>query len=334
METQDRSAPRVSAPFRSGKKSAFVDLRAPHPDEGTVEMFVSPRLAGHWIEHSSFEKQRRLRKHHVESIVNLIEADEWVTGVGRIVFCHVSDSGILHNIDGQHTLHAIVKAGKGVRIDVRSFEAPNEEKRARLFSRFNIGARRSDRDNIGAFGLEDEFDLTKTTLGHVGTAVKFIAAEFDRAAIRNRKGIDSRMNKVKLIEHVREWAPAAEVIKPAFEGVPHETMRSLGIYTQQNFAVVLATARYCPELAREFWEGVVWMVNVGKEDPRRALHQKLRKYTTARGSNSQHRASAEKMSRWCAAAWNKYYDQEQCRLLVVRDEKATMHLKGTPFTND
>ena len=79
------------------------------PDQVTAACeYISPQKAAAWLE-QNLDHQRRLKVNLIERIAADIEADQYLLNGASICF---DTTGAL--IDGQHRLHAICKAGRGV----------------------------------------------------------------------------------------------------------------------------------------------------------------------------------------------------------------------------
>lgn len=250
--------------------SALVELGLPKPGD-THTQKVAPADATRWLEKCNYERQRTRSKNHVERIVGLMEEDDWDPSIGQIAFVLSEESGQVYNIDGQHTLVAIQEFGRPVRMDVRTFVRETEEDVAILFSRFNVGKRRTAKDNISAFRLDHQFDLSQTKIGKIASAVKFIEAGFRPPA--PGLGGQYQMDKYGLMLATRDWAGAGEQFFPLVDGASADLTGKLR--WRSVLSVALATTRHCPEKAKPFWRQVAWADKIGRYDPRRQLHDWL-----------------------------------------------------------
>jgi len=305
----------------------FRDLGMPESGK-TETMEVTPELAEMWSDAADFSLQRNMSRRHMKRIVEQIETGQWDPSIGQIAFVFSAEDSTVYNIDGQHTLEAIKKYGNPVTMDVRTYRRENTEGVSILFSRFNNGKRRSAADNISSFRLQDEFDLSKTKLGKIASAVKFIEAGFKPPA--PGRGGTYKMDKYGLMLAVRDWAAAGEVFFPLVDGCS----MSDSLRLRSVLSVALATCRHAPTKAKRFWYQVAWVDQISRIDPRKTLHDYVLSHNV-RGRDVSNLVSEQKMARACSRAWIHFWedgDDASLKQLKVMDEEASIHLPGTPCT--
>jgi len=83
----------------------------PKPCVKTTTEFITPKKAQHYL--SLFDQNRPLKSRYVEFLAEEILADRWEVTNNGLGF---DKKG--RGIDGQHRLHAIIKAGKGIWINI------------------------------------------------------------------------------------------------------------------------------------------------------------------------------------------------------------------------
>jgi len=317
----------MQAEDKSFTYQLLVDvLPAPGQTETTI---ITPRMATDMIEAADFQVQRKLRRNHVRAIKNRIQEGEWRSGIQPIAFCISKPEKRVYNVNGQHTLHAIAEAGNQIKMDLRSFMVDGREGAAKIFSFYDRQRKRSARDNIQAFGLDEESGLSQTKLGHISSAVKFIRGEFKRP---DAEGL-------KMEEHVhdvRKWMWYGKKYYETTADVYREVKDCL--HRSPVLAVGLVTFRYAPKVAERFWYQVAWCDRIGRFDPRRTLQDWLLRYNLAGGSETEGRQiSKAKMARGVERAWNHYYeDGEDATLKVIQagNNNRDLRLKGTPWDNE
>jgi hypothetical protein len=290
---------------------------------------ITPRMAEQLLEASNFGVQRKVRRSHVLDIKERMQSGEWTSGVQPIAFVFATKEREVYNINGQHTLRAISEIDFSVRMDIRTFKERDREGAAELFSFFDRQRKRSSTDNIQAFGLDEEFGLSQTRLGHISAAVNFI-----RGDLKN-----TTTPSLKMAEHVqdvRSWAPHGKSYYEATAEVPRDIRGAL--HRSPVLAVGLVTFRYQPKMASSFWYQVAWSDRIALNDPRRTLQDWLLRYNLTGGNSTQgHQISKAKMARGVERAWNYYFESgDEARLKVIQagNKRRDLRLKGTPWDPD
>jgi len=316
----------------------------PSPSDGTVTMEVTPGLARAWLEDGDFTRQRSLKQRLVSLLATQMSDGKWTPGVGKIAW-GITPDGTAYSIDGQHTLHAIVESETSVEMDVRSYACSDTEEVAAIFSRINVGGRRTDADNISAFRLQDSIDAPKGFIGSAAAAIKFIISGFKRPSV-GREGYKYRMDKQGLVEELRKWAAPIEAAYVAFDGAPGHMSSKLT--RMCVLSVTLATLKSPDKQtrmkARLFWQDVAQAAK-GIMHPSRILNDRIDRYGL--GRQSKLKESPEKQARACAVAWNHYMEKKvafghiaqtkgknEHLAIYVTDASAPVQLAGTPFHPD
>jgi disulfide oxidoreductase YuzD len=115
--------------------------------KGDYHKRLTTNKAESLVEYIDPDIQRKLRQHHVEKLAEIIRQDRFLTG--HVVLVHNGKNTYVAN--GQHTLHAIVRADKPIRCLVEEYEADNENDVAVVFNCFDTdGMSRSMRDSAKA----------------------------------------------------------------------------------------------------------------------------------------------------------------------------------------
>lgn len=132
---------------------------------------ITPEEAKSMLETMKYLHQRPLRPAKVRTY-----ADEMRSGA----FCELTQIYIAiyrgrHVIlDGQHRLNAVVISDVPVLFSIVEKDVESEEEMARIYSKIDIGTRRTPADIYGAYDLGKEFDLTPTAVRRLGSTVNFM----------------------------------------------------------------------------------------------------------------------------------------------------------------
>jgi hypothetical protein len=298
------------------------------PSIGKTEtMHHTPSQAQTLIEKTDFGAQRRLRKKRVEGLLDQMQTGKWSSGANPgIRFILNEENGVIYNIDGQHTLHAISRYESPVEVDTRYDVVSNREEVAIEYSKHDRQLTRSSKDNIQAFGLDEEFPLSMTDLSSVSAAVSFI-----RGDLRTNNHIPLNMHEHVL--DVREWAPYMSEYKDCYDGCPGDFREKM--LRMPVAACALVTLRYQPEVAKKFWYGVAWSEG-GFYDPRRRLRRYLEKYNLRGGGDTVGpQIGRAKMARAIERAWVYYFEgRGELKVIQAGNDSRPVRFVGTPFHPD
>jgi len=109
----------------------------------------------------------------------------------------------------------------------------------------------------------------------------------------------------------RPWYPYAErFFALTTDAVPQV---KTALHRQPVVAVALMTLMYQPERAEQFWQGLAMDDGLSRNDPRKALLEKLRSQEGAHSVPAQLHA--------VAAGWNAFYEGRKLKAIQVRMDK-------------
>lgn len=273
---------------------------------------MTPEMASDWLEKMRFPGQRRVREAHVTFL-----AEEMQKGNFRLSSLDIRTlNGADFLVNGQHRLHAVVRADMTVpMVVIRKFVHEFEEV-AQDYAAFDRGLIRSHIDGMMAYGLDAETGLTASQIQKVGAAVPIIRAGFQSHHMVRGKSTQDR------VEMVREWAPIAMM---AFATIGDSNMaRIRKIYNAAAFAVALTTFRFQPERAEAFWTRMVMNDGLRQGDPELALIDYIVESRIGAIANT-------KLARAVAVCWNAGFEHRVLKLIKVHDPIAPIKILGTPF---
>lgn len=247
---------------------------------------------------------------HVEYLAKEMKADRFAT----VAIYLVHHNGRAFLTDGQHRLHAIIKSGKTLLFVVVHIFVTREEDVANDYIRRDCGASRTLLDSYSALNLPEMCQLTKTQIGKLGAAVVVLMTGFTPACESVREpGLKSRDNRRIAI---LDWAQEARAFYAAIAGTAHPELFDRSAV----LAVALATFRYCPDRAREFWGAAAADDGLGKDEPAKVLLNYLIK-TATRDEKKYVYARA------VANTWNWFQKGERHKYTKVTDEQINRPIK-------
>src|SRR6185312_14730081 len=127
----------VEAPIIASRPSLIKPSgRGPKPlAEMIVDgiLTITPELAHRIIQTGKFDRQRPVRGKHVDALAAQMRNHEWTAGT-QIHFGRTPD-GELHLVNGQHRMHAVVKADSPIRFQILVTNVESQPALIRLYRR-------------------------------------------------------------------------------------------------------------------------------------------------------------------------------------------------------
>lgn len=307
----------LTSAMRNGhaEDAMVTDLRPTTVTSDSLDIIdVTPDLAREWLEQMRFPNQRPVRERHVQFLAREIENARF-----RLSSIDIrSFDGQDYLVNGQHRLHAVIRADATVPMVVVRRSASGLEEVARDYAAFDRGMVRSHVDGLMGYGLADETGMTTKQLSKVSAASPLILGCFQPGQVMGRAGISTQ----ERAEFVRAWAPFALLACATIGESNIARVRKL--YTAPIFAAALVTFRYAPDRAEAFWGRVAENDGLRNGDP----EQSLIDFVVTRPAYS---GQQTYLSRAVAACWNAAYQGRTLRQVKVMDPSAPLRLLGTPF---
>lgn len=117
----------------------------------THQVMFTPIKAGSDLASHNYIGQRSIRKQHVNYLAHEILEGRFRPGTA-IAFCRTPE-GKQHLVNGQHTLSAIVRAGRNIVLTVEQYFCKNMQEVAAIFATYDRQRTRSPSDIYSAYGL-------------------------------------------------------------------------------------------------------------------------------------------------------------------------------------
>lgn len=279
---------------------------------------VTPEMAGDWLQHNIFARQRAMRPRHRDALVQEIHAGRFIQGT-QIHFVRFRNERLL--VNGQHTLAAIEKSGHPVTLTVLVSDAETMDEVAELYSRHDNHLSRSILDAIKARDLHNQIGMSLKQAMHVAAALRFIQGGF-------RRSYGSTCQEDVLAE-IRDWEEEGNAFFETIQGGGNE---SLLLAKAPVLSVALVTFRHQEAKAREFWRQVALDDGLRMNDPRKILHEfieltRVKQGPFIRGGNV---VTPAYVARATAVAWNAFFSGNALTRIHVPDPDREIILKGTP----
>lgn len=306
-----------SSPPGGGKPPSRATSASIHLREGRLT--ITPDDANHIVTTMNYTGQRNVNNGRVELFADAMKHGDWADGM-QINFARLDGRLIL--VNGQHRLHAVVRANISLEFVITIHECETEDEVGKLYYRFdkNLGIR-TMADAIRSTGAASKHDMCSDRDAYcVTAAVKVIAANF-RALAGNDKA-RYLANPDRLFAAANPWWDEGRTYLSLVNAADGKLKKRL--MRQGVMAVGMMTVANQLDCARTFWQGVAEDDGLSKRDPRHALVRYLREELNSFDNRLVHQM------RGAAACWNAFYENRD--LLLVRiDVDKQLVIKGTPI---
>lgn len=279
---------------------------------------ITPEIAQELIDKAPFAGQRPRRAAKVAEYAEQIRIGKFIPSTIKAV---ILPDGTRSVLDGQHRLHAVLAAGKSIWVDFMIHEAPLETARD-YYARTDINIIRNHGDRLHSYGVGEALGLTAEQLRSASSAVKVILDGFVAASLGkgNLWGQDVDMVRDQIFHWEME-------IKAFFQAVAHgEPGLKKALCGGAVMGVALATFKYAPKEAAEFWQLVAENDGLGRDTP----PHRLVRYLFHDMCRDRH---ANVRSRCVARCWNAFF-KRQAELKNIRPYQVEMkpiEISGTPY---
>lgn len=298
------------------------------------KVLVTPQVARRMLHDNHYERQRALNLDRVDQYRRDVLTDDFLPGT-MLGFAAFDGKTYMYN--GQHSLEAIIQAGKTkenaaiemIRVDM---EVDTAQEMAKLYYNTDMGLPRTIGQMYRSLGLGDELGVPDYLARRAGNAINFMRAGW---AYSKRAGLTKDEVLHELTTNYRN---------PIIHFRALITARPGGFYSKLWRSSVaslgLETLRYNPEgegfeRVKEFWQGVVSGENLRVGDPRGLARDHI--MTTTMGDDKNARRTLPNYQvRYLAACWNTFYNGElfppsRTGSIRIMDANAPICILGTPW---
>ncbi|MBF0176473.1 MAG: hypothetical protein HQL63_06445 [Magnetococcales bacterium] len=274
---------------------------------------VTPQHADAWLRTFAYEKQRNLSDQHIQRLAVEMARGRFIEGT-TIHFAQVGRQKFL--INGNHTLHAVVKSGVTIPLTVLTTPVDDMKTVARLYARHDIHRRRDWSATIRASDLE--INVPASFKNAASAALRIIMSGLDSPISRDVEIAHSRDLRLDAMDLYREHI---EAYHTAIGGGVKQNQKVL--MRAAVMAVGLETLKWQPNQGYDFWNGIAADDGLRRTDPRKTLLIYLTS-TPASGSNIMDHIKA------VALAWNAFVQGRQLSALKLT-AFTQFQLAGTPY---
>ena len=282
---------------------------------GTKLMEMTPDTATLWRKDKNYPFQRKISPTNVNKLAQEMTIGRFRPGT-QVCICVLPD-GREYIVNSNHTLEAIAKCGIPQLMDILRISVGTMKEVATIYSTFDDGKRRGIKDVIRAHGNP----IPEAYSGVIGAGIRVIMLSF----FQKLKGAMLAIPKEDIVQVIlSEYRDAAEVfMRASSAGGPRDAIRYLK--TGPVTGVALATMRYQPEKALDFWKSLAQDNGLTLGMPQKALINYLRNAQTLGGFNER-----REVCNAAALAWNAYYRGREITQLKAASF-TNFHILGTTY---
>ena len=241
-------------------------------------------------------------RHSVNKYADDIREGKWDEYNGETI--KIDEDGNL--IDGYHRLNAIIAAGKPIKmLVVRGIKRDS-------FTTIDIGKQRTDADMVFAYNICHKNHKAVTS------GAKRILTYIHKGRLDGKRyPFHTPENIALCIKNHNLLHKAATVYQKSAHSV---------IISQGNLlASYCATCEFAPSKGEMFFEGVIDGINLGKDDPRRALRETMRNMRMKSNGNIIDQVQEGAL---LIKAWNAFYLEKPIKQLRFISTEEYPHFIG------
>ena len=299
----------------------------------TVITTISPEEAVRILDEYEYPNQRSVRPARVAYYAEEMLRGTFLPDTDLRI---VDLAGKRHLVNGQHRLHAVVKAGVPMSFNVITRYVETEADVAKEYNLIDRNLTRSAADQYRTLDFERKFDLTSTQVNAVSAAVSLIFNQFNTTAL-------SKLHYADRIFLFESFGSAANLYFQAIRNGVQELASPL----KRSSAVALGiiTFEFAVETAGEktvldYWEGIANDDGLKNTDPRKVAVRHLRNTVLSGGGavRTARQVSVAYSVRYLINTFNRYARGETYREGIGAGSKVysdkefdPVYIVGTPW---
>lgn len=272
---------------------------------------VTPAMAKQMRDECHYDRQRSLSERNIMRLALEMENGRFVRGTP--ITLAVFPDGLRYLMNGNHTMEAIMLCGKPQTLTLIQVPVNNEGDAGRMYAVLDIQRIRSWADSLKAMGGEGMMALAPKVMA----AMPALMGEL----VGGVEDLDVMSRQVR-IEAMKEYADEANIYAGIIRGARSRV--KLALTRRAVMAVALATVKYQPSSAAEFWGGIALEDGLGRHTPQKTLLDWLFEQSGKSG-----RTQRDDVVSACKLAWNVWFKGETSMRMIRLG--GPQPLKGTPF---
>lgn len=294
----------------------------------TLEL-VDIAMADRLLSLGHIEFQRKSNDAHVEELAEEINAGTFEPGTTiNIAEIIGTERFILTN--GTHTLKAIIATGKPQWLTIVRRRVKDIKEAGVSYTRLDIQLVRRPSQRLKALNLPEVTGLTVGECTALIAAIKLLLADFEHkpsATLANRKGPARAIFKSaeRWRDGIKEYREPIRKYLSALD-FANDLQQRRRLMRSSVLAVGLATMRYQPKRAWDFWASVAAEDKLRANQPANRLSNWLREHKGGSGG------IAVKQAKFIARCWKADWDNTDMRSVrSLEPDLVGVTIVGTPF---
>jgi hypothetical protein len=291
------------------------------PVSHTEWVMVDCEKAKEFLAFNTFDNQRKIRDQKVDNYAHQKRNGDWKPGADGGIQIARTGTGVWELMNGQHRLHATIKAGVTIPYLVTWYTFASETDKYAFFASVDQGAKRSESDALLALGIQSSLTgVHKVGIRCATAAIKAIELGF-KAKGGNKDGTNPNTNTIAGTKRVLD--AFSDPILATFNALMGNRAMSTKAFNSACFGVALLSFAYAPEEAQEFWPEIIDPNTLTKGTPQYALHHYLLTHTASEEVDSYV---------YCIAnAWNAFAEGRGIDLLKRGSSQVILRVACTPM---
>ena len=305
-------------------------------DKGTrpvvsKEEWVTPAIADRWLKLGFFDFQRKMKLARVEELAGEMLADNFEPGT-TINIAELMNSTRFVLINGQHTLQAIIDSGLPQWLTIVRRRVKNLAEAGVSYSRIDIQATRRPAQRLKALNLPEIEKLSNQQCSSLISAIKLLLADFEHKPSTSIAGAKSGPDRA-IFGSAQRWAEGIEEYRDAIRkylsalDYASDGNQKRRLMRSSVLAVGLATMRYQPEKAWNYW------ASIAAEDGLRANTPEMRTSNWLRENKGGSGGVSIKQAKYFAFGWKAHFEGKTTlsALRSLEPNLPGVTIAGTPF---
>lgn len=312
---------------KKGRDKMATEYALPKTTSSNI-VDVTPTMAKRWLDTHTYERQRRIRKYHVNHLANMMTRGHFRAG-SPIDFAYHANKWYL--VNGQHTLNAMVESGVELSLNVMVHSCKSMAEVNKIYASFDRQLKRTTKDTMAAYDIAgiDELRSDIKASAYVATGMATMGLESSLDANTQQYLYPWHNDQEMRAKIVESWMTELQVIS---QDAITESGNTKSIVSKQGFlSVALITYRFSEEKARDFWQGIMLDDGLARDDPRKAF---IRAYqadrTEGRSKTLSTRSRQRYSALYAASAWNLFLANRSIMQLKTPTADRYIRINNTP----
>ncbi len=274
---------------------------------------LAPEQATFWLEKYEYIFQRPIRQWWVDYLAREMRKGRFEP-TAILMFAINKEDGKRYNLNGRHTMQAIIKSQLPQKVIVISYVRDNLMQIRKLYTTIDKNLKRTIKDDILALNLPEINGLNVSDLIRIQSALKFITSRFNHSQMSRKFGY----NDQDIINLIPQWIEYYTNYKKAISKsnliLTNAALVSMGIITFK-FDSINAT---------NFWTNIA----LGTSNPKSAERVFREFYLQLDKKRS------SDIFKSIMVAWNSFIKSQKCSEVNLKNPPSIYEIYNTELNNN